>query len=173
MVNANPGSSPLPGVVVFWISRMSFTNTFRVTAPVGFSSHAFRSFTRNETRVLTGTSVNEISHRSGGTGCSGIAAKLSQLGCVCVAPTPLTHACADTGRSDRRAVAPMNTIRTVAAVEPGGAVGAEGPVDPSQPSATRLNANAIARAYIQIRILTNRTLAASVNGILPGAIIER
>ena len=39
--NAKPGSSPLPGVVVFWVSLMLFTNTFRVMAPVGFSSHEF------------------------------------------------------------------------------------------------------------------------------------
>jgi hypothetical protein len=73
--------------------------------------------------VLTGTSVNEISYRSGGTGCSGMPAKVRQLGWMCVAPTPLAHACADGGRSDRRAVAPMNTIRTVAVVEPDGVVG--------------------------------------------------
>ena len=40
-VIAYPGSSPLPGVVAFWINRTSFANTFRVTAPVGFSSHEF------------------------------------------------------------------------------------------------------------------------------------
>ena len=40
-MKAKPGSSPLPGVVVFWINRTSFANTFRVTAPVEFSSHAF------------------------------------------------------------------------------------------------------------------------------------
>jgi hypothetical protein len=40
IVNANPGSSPLPGVVVFWTNRMSFRRTFRVTAPVRFSSQA-------------------------------------------------------------------------------------------------------------------------------------
>jgi hypothetical protein len=58
IVKANPGSSPLPGVVVFCRSRTSFTSTFRVTAPVGFSSQAFWSLTRNETRVFSGTSVN-------------------------------------------------------------------------------------------------------------------
>src|SRR4029450_145690 len=36
MVKANPGSSPLPGVVAFCASRTSFANTLRVTAPVGF-----------------------------------------------------------------------------------------------------------------------------------------
>lgn len=41
IVNAKPGSSPFPGVVAFWANRTSFTTTFRVTAPVGFSSHAF------------------------------------------------------------------------------------------------------------------------------------
>ena len=61
IVKANPGSSPFPGVVVFWASLTSFTITFLVTAPVGFSSHAFWSFTLNETRVPTGTSEKEIS----------------------------------------------------------------------------------------------------------------
>jgi hypothetical protein len=60
-LNAKPGSSPFPGVVAFCVSRTLLTKTFRVTAPVGFSSHAFWSLTRNETRVLTGTSVNVIS----------------------------------------------------------------------------------------------------------------
>ena len=60
-VNAKPGSSPFPGVVVFWTSRTVFAKTFWVTAPVGFWSHAFWSLTRNDTRVLTGTSVNVIS----------------------------------------------------------------------------------------------------------------
>ena len=41
MLNAKPGSSPLPGVVAFWTSRTSFTRMLRVTAPVGFSSHEF------------------------------------------------------------------------------------------------------------------------------------
>jgi hypothetical protein len=41
MLKAKPGSSPLPGVVVFCINRTSFAKTFRVTAPVGFSSQAF------------------------------------------------------------------------------------------------------------------------------------
>lgn len=60
-VNPKPGSSPFPGVVVFWASRTLFANTFRVTAPVGFSSHAFWSLIRSDTRVLTGTSMNVIS----------------------------------------------------------------------------------------------------------------
>src|SRR4029450_5384904 len=34
--NANPGSSPLPGVVVFCRSSTSLTKTLRNTAPVGF-----------------------------------------------------------------------------------------------------------------------------------------
>jgi hypothetical protein len=80
IVNAKPGSSPLPGVVAFWTSGTSFTETFLVTAPVGFSSHAFWSFIRNDTRMLIGTSVNVISYRSGGMGCSGMAEKLRQLG---------------------------------------------------------------------------------------------
>lgn len=134
---------------MFWISRMSFTRTFRVTAPVGFSSQAFWSFTRNETRMFTGTSVKEISYRSGGAGCIGMPAKPRQLGCVCVAPTPLVHACAEAGRSARRAVAPMNTTRTVAVVEPGGVVGDDGPFGPSQPSVAILSATAKARAYIR------------------------
>ena len=41
IVNAYPGSSPLPGVVAFCRSRTSFARTFRVTAPVGFWSHEF------------------------------------------------------------------------------------------------------------------------------------
>ena len=40
-VNAKPGSSPFPGVVAFCVSWTSFTKMFRVTAPVGFSSHEF------------------------------------------------------------------------------------------------------------------------------------
>ena len=38
---AKPGSSPLPGVVVFSTSLTSFAKMLRVTAPVGFSSQAF------------------------------------------------------------------------------------------------------------------------------------
>ena len=45
--------------------------------------------------------------------------KLRQLGCVCVAPTPWTQACADGGRSVRRVVGPRKTMRTVAAVAVG------------------------------------------------------
>jgi hypothetical protein len=41
-------------------------------------------------------------------------AKLRQLGWMCVAPTPDTHAWAEAGRSDRRAVEPRKTIRIVA-----------------------------------------------------------
>jgi hypothetical protein len=77
--------------------------------------------------VLTGTSVKEISYRSGGTDCIGMLAKLRQLGCVCVAPTPLTHGSADAGRSVRRAVAPMKTIRTFAVVALEGVVGDDEP----------------------------------------------
>ena len=69
-----------------------------------------------------------------------MAAKLRQLGCVCVAPTPLTHACADVGRSVRRAVAPVNTMRTVAVVDPDGVVGDDEPFGSSQPSVARLSA---------------------------------
>jgi hypothetical protein len=76
-------------------------------------------------------------------------AKLRQLGWMCVAPTPLTHACADGGRSDRRAVAPMNTIRTVAVVEPDGVVGDDSLFDSSQPSVARPNAIATIRAYMR------------------------
>ena len=61
-------------------NRRSFTTTFRVTAPVGFSSHAFWSLIRNDTRMPTGTSVKVISYRSGGNGWRGMAAKLRQLG---------------------------------------------------------------------------------------------
>src|SRR5262252_1032599 len=46
-------------------------------------------------------------------------AKLRQLGCVCVAPTPSTHACAAGGRSPRRLVEPWNTMRIVATVADG------------------------------------------------------
>jgi hypothetical protein len=99
--------------------------------------------------VLTGTSVNEISYRSGGTGCIGMPAKLRQLGCVCVAPTPLTHACADVRRSVRRAVAPMNTMRTFAVVEPDGVIGEDEPFGSSQLSVTRLSATANARAFMR------------------------
>lgn len=116
-VKAYPGSSPFPGVVVFWTNRTSFANTFRVTAPVGFSSHAFWSLTLNETRDPIGTSVNVISYLSGGTACSGMPAKLRQLGWICVAPTPATHAWAEAGRSARRVVDPRNAIRTVATVD--------------------------------------------------------
>ena len=98
--------------------------------------------------MLTGTSVKEISYRSGGTGCIGMVAKLRQLGCVCVAPTPLTHACADAGRSLRRAVAPMNTMRTVAVVEAVGLVTVES-FGSSQPSVARLSATAKARTDTQ------------------------
>src|SRR5262249_5308334 len=44
-------------------------------------------------------------------------AKLRQLGWMCVAPTPATHACADEGRSDRRVVDPRNTMRSVGEVD--------------------------------------------------------
>jgi hypothetical protein len=43
----------------------------------------------------------------------------------------------------------MNTIRTVAVVEPDGVVGGDGPFGSSQPSAVRLSATAKARAYMQ------------------------
>ena len=79
----------------------------------------------------------------------GMPAKLRQLGCVCVAPTPLTHACADVGRSVRRAVAPMNTMRTFAVVEPDGVVGDDEPFGSSQPSVARLSATAKARACMR------------------------
>ena len=88
---------------MFWTSRTPFPNTLRTAAPVGFSTQAFLSFTRNETRVLTGTSVNVIRTRSGGTAGEESRAKLCQLGCaVVLAPTPFTHACAEAGRLVRR-----------------------------------------------------------------------
>jgi hypothetical protein len=40
-IRVYPGSSPFPGVVVFWINLTSFAKTLRVTAPVAFSSHEF------------------------------------------------------------------------------------------------------------------------------------
>jgi hypothetical protein len=86
---------------------------------------------RNDTRVPIGTSLNVISYRSGGTGWSDIAAKLRQLGWMCVEPTPLMHCCADGGRSVRLAVDPMNTIRTMDVVEPG-PVGGDGVLASSQ-----------------------------------------
>ena len=70
----------------------------------------------NETRAPSGTSLNVISYRSGGTGCSDMPAKFRQLGWMWVAPTPDTQAAAEGGKSDRRVVDPRNTIRTVAAV---------------------------------------------------------
>jgi hypothetical protein len=103
---------------------MSFAKTFRVTAPVAFSSHEFWSLILNETRVPVGTSPNVISYLSGGTGWSGMVAKLRQLGWICVAPTPATHASAEAGRSDRRVVEPRNTIRTVVVVDSLGDIGA-------------------------------------------------
>lgn len=69
----------------------------------------------NDTRVPTGTSVKLISYLSGGTACSGMLAKLRQLGWMWVTPTPDAHPCAEAGRSDRRVVDPTNTIRTVLA----------------------------------------------------------
>src|SRR5262245_66524840 len=112
----------------------------RVTAPVAFSSHEFWSLTLNETRVPVGTSLNVISYLSGGTGCSGMPAKLRQLGWICVAPTPATHPCAEAGRSDRRAVDPRNTIRTTATDESLGDTGAS-----SQAHKVRLELAAIIR----------------------------
>src|SRR5215510_8836623 len=50
-------------------------------------------------------------------------AKLRQLGWMCVAPTPATHACADEGRSDRRVVDPRNTMRSVGGVDGLGPLG--------------------------------------------------
>jgi hypothetical protein len=41
IVNAYRGSSPLPGVVVFWTNRTSLANTLLVTAHVELSSHEF------------------------------------------------------------------------------------------------------------------------------------
>src|SRR5262245_16264851 len=51
---------------------------------------------------------------------------------MCVEPTPLTHACAEAGRSERRVVEPRKAIRT----DPGGD-GAEGPLESSQPISAR------------------------------------
>src|SRR5512132_4305953 len=48
-----------------------------------------------------------------------MAAKLRQLGWICVAPAPSAHASTDAGKSERRVVEPRNTIRTVATVELG------------------------------------------------------
>src|SRR5262245_16437498 len=48
-------------------------------------------------------------------------AKFCQLGWMWVAPTPVTQACADAGRSDRRLVDPRKEMRTVAI--PGAGVG--------------------------------------------------
>jgi hypothetical protein len=77
-------------------------------------------------------------------------AKLRQLGCVCVAPTPFAHACADAGRSDRRAVGPTNTMRATAKGDPGGDGEGDGPLAPSQPkSATKLATPAMATAHVR------------------------
>jgi hypothetical protein len=74
-----------------------------------------------------------------------MAAKFRQLGCVCVAPTPFAHASADEGRSDRRAVGPMKTMRTTASVDPGD----DGAFGSSQPKTATKLAAAVATAHVR------------------------
>src|SRR5262245_47382449 len=73
-------------------------------------------------------------------------AKLRQLGWMFVAPTPLTHACADAGRSGLRAVAPMNTMRATGVVEPGELVGDGGLLE--QARVARPTVKAACRAFM-------------------------
>src|SRR5262252_5313786 len=73
-------------------------------------------------------------------------AKLRQLGCVCVAPTPLTHACAAGGRSARRLVEPWNTMRTAATVADGeGGPGADDSPSHAVNPATKTRAHTLTR----------------------------
>src|SRR5262249_39955706 len=125
---------------------MSFAKTLRVTAPVRFSSHEFWSLILNDTGVSVGTSVNVISYLSGGTACSGVAAKFRQLGWTCVGPTPPRQVCAGEGRSERRVVDPRNTMRTVATVEWAGDEG-----DLSQADTVRATIAMMARTGPSIR----------------------
>src|SRR5262245_18955078 len=95
--------------------------------------------------------------------------KLRQLGWICVAPTPATQACAEAGRSDRRVVAPRNTIRTVATPDSVGDTGAS-----SQATNVRLVTAAIDRRPAPTRpayLRPNRERYATTNtNTLPAAI---
>src|SRR5436190_6531139 len=95
--------------------------------------------------------MNVIFYRLRGTGCGEMPATARWLRCVYVVPTPSTHACAETARSDRRATAPRETDRTVAVVDGGPFGSFQAGVTNATPTATEVRRQLILRSCVRPR----------------------